>query len=396
MDKWEADHKTLHELLAKVDSLPKDSKDSDVLGKALDFLQMNKLDRFYRGTIKDMTARLAAGGGRPVTRELAEMWMERFGRAARNPDDLKRVVDEFDQWKKSRVFKDHDMGAGLHLAAAVILWRVDLHKEAAQKCQEGLAFHPHDPRLRSMLQQFNQVVTGVKGEMPVGSGTGFCVAQGNYAMTNHHVIEGAKKIKVRVNGESEMYPAKLIADNEAGDMALLKIELPAGRNLVPQPLASTGVSTGEDVCALGFPGVMSQNITLTFTKGVVSTVPGADDEDGYIATDCKVNPGNSGGPLCNFSGSIAGIVSAKSHISSREDSYGLVIPIARVRKFLTENLPADSRKLVTARPARRPSKRMNFTRRLRLRWSISRTSSENLSENPETILERAGPNPVLG
>ena len=80
---------------------------------------------------------------------------------------------------------------------------------------------------------------------------------------------------------------------------------------MPIPLAATGVKIGEDVCAMGFPGVMGQNITLTLTKGVVSTVPGPDDEEGFIGTDCKVNPGNSGGPLCNFSGSIAGMVTAQ-------------------------------------------------------------------------------------
>ena len=41
---------------------------------------------------------------------------------------------------------------------------------------------------------------------------------------------------MRLNGETDMYPAKLIADNESGDMAILKIELPAGKKLAPIPL----------------------------------------------------------------------------------------------------------------------------------------------------------------
>jgi S1-C subfamily serine protease len=163
-------------------------------------------------------------------------------------------------------------------------------------------------------------------------------------LTNHHVIDGAKKINVRLNGEKDKYPAQLIADNEAGDMALLKIELPAGRKLAPIPLARGGAKIGEDVCALGFPGVMSQNITLTLTKGIVSTLPGPDDAEGFIVTDCKINPGNSGGPLCGFSG-CTGMVSAKSCISSLEDSYGLAIPANRLRKFLVEKIPPVSRTL---------------------------------------------------
>jgi S1-C subfamily serine protease len=160
------------------------------------------------------------------------------------------------------------------------------------------------------------------------------------------VIEGAKKIKVRLNGEKEKFPARLIADNGTGDMALLKIDLPAGRKLTPIPLAETGLKIGEDVCAMGFPGILGQNITLTLTKGVVSTLPDRNVEEAYVATDCKVNPGNSGGPLlCGSSGGIAGMVTAKSHINSREDSYGLVIPVDRLRKFLLTGLPPDSRNL---------------------------------------------------
>jgi hypothetical protein len=305
--------------------------------------------------MKELTARLPKGEERAVTKKQFERWMRQFELAMRNPDEAKKVVDAFDQWKKTRTFKDHDMAAKLHLIACVVLARLgtDHRKEAAEKCKEGLAFEPHDPMVRSMLEQASQALTGERGELPVGSGTGFFIAQGNYVLTNHHVIHGAKKIKVHLNGEKEKYSAKLIADNEGGDMALLKLELPAGRILAPIPLAATGVKIGEDVCALGFPGVMSQNITLTLTKGIVSTLPGPDNSEGFIATDCKVNPGNSGGPLCNFSGGIAGMVTRKSHISSKEDSYGLVIPVDRLRKFLTENLPPDGRKLppVSARAA---------------------------------------------
>ena len=122
-------------------------------------------------------------------------------------------------------------------------------------CKEGLAFQPHDADLRSMLEQLSRPHEPASWpSCPVGSGTGFCIAQGNYVLTNHHVIEGAKEIKVHLNGEQEMYPAKLIADDETGDMALLKIELPAGKKLAPIPLAASGVKIGEDVCAMGFPG----------------------------------------------------------------------------------------------------------------------------------------------
>ena len=121
------------------------------------------------------------------------------------------------------------------------------------------------------------------------------------------------------------------------------------------PTASSGdvslpaQTAGEDVCALGFPEIGSQSTTPTVTKGIVSTVPDSQDDDAYIVTDCRVNPGNSGGPMCNFSACIAGMVTKKSRISTREDSYGMVIPASRLRKFLTENLPEKSRQLPSAK-----------------------------------------------
>ena len=346
MDKWAANGKQLFALLDKFDAMPEESPNADLAGEVLDFLEMSELDRFYAHTIKRATACLPKGEVRPVTKELAEMWMRRMALAARNPDEAKKVVDEFDQWKKTRTFKDREMGARLHLATALILARLgpDYRKEAAQKCKEGLAFQPHDRMVRSYLEQFSRFLAAGKPVlMPVSSGTGYCIAQGNYLLTNHHVIHGAKEIKVRPNGETDMYAAKLIADNEPGDMAILKIELPAGKQLAPIPLMANESKIGEDVCALGWPGMMSHNATLTLTKGAVTTLPDADDSEGFIVTDSIINQGSSGGPLCSFSGGVAGMVTRTPHIASSDCSYGCAIPVGRLRKFVTEKLPHDAR-----------------------------------------------------
>jgi len=346
LDKWATDRKQLFDLLAKLEAAPKESPNPELAGEVLDFLELSKLDRFYAGTIKKAAAFLPKGEGRPVTKDLAEMWMRRLALAAKNADEAKKVVDEFDKWKKMRTFKDPEMGAALHLTIALILARLDLRKEAAEKCKEGLALQPHNPMVKSYLEQFSRLLSVEPGKpvmMPVGSGTGYCIAQGNYLLTNHHVIRKAKEIKVRLNGETEMHAAKLIADNESGDMAILKVDLPAGRKLVPLPLMARELKIGEDVCAFGWPGMMSQNLTLTLTKGVVSTLPDADNDESFIVTDCTINPGNSGGPLCSLAGGVAGMVTRKSRITSHESSYGMAIPVGRLRKFLTEKLPRDAK-----------------------------------------------------
>ena len=179
--------------------------------------------------------------------------------------------------------------------------------------------------------------------IPVSSGTGFCIAEGNYVLTNYHVIRHAKEFQVQLNGEAEMYRAKLIATSESRDMALLKIELPAGRKLAPVPLMAQELKIGEDVCALGWSGEMSRSLHATLSKGVVSTLPADDDNGVFIVTDCTINAGNGGGPVCGYHGGVGGMVTRNSQITSPERNYGMAIPVGRLRKFLAETLPKDAK-----------------------------------------------------
>lgn len=349
-EQWRANAKQVQELLAKIDSAS-DSLKSEAVYKMMDLLEANSLSRFYGKSLKRWKTELPAGdeGKRPVTEALAESWVVRFERASRDSDAALQIANSFDEWKKTRRFSNREIGAGLHLAAALMLFQTDHLKEAEQKCKEAEAFHSRNPRLVAFLEWMQGQFAGGPGRRRVvGSGTGYCIADGGYLLTNHHVIEDAKKIMVRLDKqEKATIEAKLVADDEDGDMALLKIEVPADRTLDPLPLVATGITPGEEVCALGYPGIGTHSPSPIFTAGRVSSMPAGDDEAGKIITDCKVNPGNSGGPLCTTRGAIAGMVTAKSMISAQTDSYGLVIPGASLRKFLLAHLPAEKRKLVS-------------------------------------------------
>ena len=193
MDKWAADRKQLFALLAKFDAMPKESPESPTSpARCPRFPGAERAGPVLRPHAQEgRPPAFPTGEGRPVTKEVAEMWMRSLAMAARNSDEAKKVVDEFDRWKKTRTFKDREMGAALHLAAAGLLAQLDLRKEAAQKCKEGLALQPHNPMVRAYLEQFSRYSSVEPGKpfmMPVGSGTGYCIAEGNYLLTNHHVI----------------------------------------------------------------------------------------------------------------------------------------------------------------------------------------------------------------
>jgi hypothetical protein len=84
------------------------------------------------------------------------------------------------------------------------------------------------------------------------------------------------------------------------------------------------------------------------TRGNVS----GQTPDGYALLDCRVNPGNSGGPLCDAAGRVVGVVSAKSRSSETVESYGLAIPSATVNEFLAKTLP-DGAPRAAARSTRK-------------------------------------------
>jgi thioredoxin-related protein len=343
MDKWQSDQKILFAMLDKIKA-GGDKPDTTLLKQAISFLELNKLDGIYAHTIQGWTDKLPKGEAEEVTEQEYKSWVLRFARAHENPDNAKREVEEFDHWKAKHTFKKHaDIGATLNAFAGALLAQIGDKDAAKKKCDEAKAFPTKNAHVKKMIADVMRAVTGKPGEevaLPRGSGSGYCIAQGNYVMTNHHVIADAKKIMIHLNGDEERYLAHLIADNPEGDMAVLKIDLPADKALVPVPFVAKDMEIGEEVCAFGWPGLLSENATSTLTNGLISNI---DSTDGSLVTNCKVDHGNSGGPLCSVSGcAIAGMVSrGTAVVGELHESYGLAIPASQLKAFLKEKLPRD-------------------------------------------------------
>lgn len=136
-----------------------------------------------------------------------------------------------------------------------------------------------------------------------GAGSGFIYDADGYIITNHHVIEDADQIVVRLADRRE-YEAKLVGSDPASDIALLKIEaegLPA-----LEFGSSEDLRPGEWVAAIGSPFNFEQSVTA----GIVSAKGRSNASQQYvpfIQTDVAINRGNSGGPLLNMQGQVVGI-----------------------------------------------------------------------------------------
>ncbi|PPD35905.1 MAG: serine peptidase [Methylomonas sp.] len=181
------------------------------------------------------------------------------------------------------------------------------------------------PELEEFFKHFFQG-PGSRGYVPRETnslGSGFVISKDGYILTNHHVVNNASEIVVKLKDRRELV-AKLVGSDESTDVALLKVEakeLPVVQIGVPEQL-----QVGEWVLAIGTPFGFEQSVTA----GIVSA-KGRSLPDGnyvpFIQTDVAINPGNSGGPLFNMQGKVVGI---NSQIYSRSGGYmglSFAIPI---------------------------------------------------------------------
>ena len=160
-----------------------------------------------------------------------------------------------------------------------------------------------------------------------GSGTGFIVDKKGYIITNHHVVDKADRIKVRLNGADLEYRGRVIGYDSETDLAVLKID--TKEPLVPVEIGnSDSVQVGDWVIAIGSPF----GLQATVTAGIVSAertsrdLPGANEFQNFLQTDAAINPGNSGGPLLNIRGEVIGV---NTMIATRSGSYegiGFALP----------------------------------------------------------------------
>jgi S1-C subfamily serine protease len=141
----------------------------------------------------------------------------------------------------------------------------------------------------------------------VSSGTGFVVAPGR-ALTNAHVVERCRGVRVRTANGTEMTARVLRADRQR-DLALIELPTEAG-----PPLAfrrEMNIRRGEGVVTYGFPlaGMLSSGPTLT--TGEVSALAGLADDQRQFQISAPVQPGNSGGPLLDLAGNVVGVIVSK-------------------------------------------------------------------------------------
>ena len=175
-----------------------------------------------------------------------------------------------------------------------------------------------------------------------GAGSGVIISHNTdksvyYIVTNHHVIDQAESILVRLSDGREL-DAELIATDVLTDVALLAVQISDGSELstaVFMNQAST-LANGQDIFVIGNPlGALGGSVT----KGIISKTERYVNVDGIamrlLQIDASINPGNSGGALFDMSGNLIGIVNAK-YVDEDVEGIGFAIPINTVREVVQQ------------------------------------------------------------
>jgi serine protease Do len=160
-------------------------------------------------------------------------------------------------------------------------------------------------------------------------GSGFIISADGYVVTNNHVImpDGRaqlEEITVTLTDGSE-FPAELVGNDAASDLAVLKIKRPQ-----PFPFVHFGDSkqakVGDWVIAIGQPFGLGGTVTSGIVSAVYRNTGAGGAYDRYIQTDASINRGNSGGPLFDMQGNVIGINNAIFSPSGGSVGIGFAIP----------------------------------------------------------------------
>ncbi|MCR1934864.1 S1C family serine protease [Clostridium tepidum] len=170
---------------------------------------------------------------------------------------------------------------------------------------------------------------GYFGEEDQGSGSGIIFDPNGYIVTNNHVISGAQKITVKLS-TGKVLDASLVGKDSRSDLAVIKVN---AKNL---PVAKFGdsskVKVGDVAIAIGNP--LGEEFAGTVTAGIVSAINRKIQYGGalykLIQTDAAINPGSSGGALCNDAGEIIGINSLKE----KAEGIGFAISINEAKDII--------------------------------------------------------------
>ncbi|MBF0191072.1 MAG: DegQ family serine endoprotease [Magnetococcales bacterium] len=164
-------------------------------------------------------------------------------------------------------------------------------------------------------------------------GSGVIIDESGYILTNHHVVDEADEIQVRLSDERE-FTATVVGRDAKSDLALIRIKTD-GKLPVADLGDSEKAEVGSWVVAIGNPFGLEASVTVGIISARGRSI-GNGPYDNFLQTDAAINPGNSGGPLFNLQGEVIGINTAIFSRSGGNMGIGFAIPINMAKSIVAQ------------------------------------------------------------
>ena len=228
-------------------------------------------------------------------------------------------------------WKEGDVKATLTSTATPTLFKADWLGKWKQNMDMTISFVngalitiDKDKEQETYIKMFPDAQTIVQNS--ASSGTGFFLSKDGYIITNYHVVENARTIKVSgINDDTKTsYTARVEISDKQNDLAILKITDLSFKPLtnIPYTFKYTTSSVGEDCFVLGYPLISTMGLDIKLTNGIISSKTGFEGNIAEYQMSAPVQPGNSGGPLFDKNGNIIGVVCAK-HREAENAGYAI-------------------------------------------------------------------------
>lgn len=185
-----------------------------------------------------------------------------------------------------------------------------------------------------LKRRFEEMMPGGPNMAPrQGVGSGFIISPEGEIVTNHHVVDGAETVTVKL-ADGRSFEAKVVGSDPMTDIALLKVETDEAL-----PAVSFGKSAdmraGDEVIAVGNPFGLGGTVTSGIVSATSRDIHSGPFDD-FIQTDAAINKGNSGGPLFNNAGEVIGVNTAIFSPDGGSVGIGFAVPSDLVQTIVAD------------------------------------------------------------
>lgn len=225
---------------------------------------------------------------------------------------------------------------GVRTGTAIEMEALSPGSRAASEAEVACRLASRAPSTNEMHASRDAALS-VRNSSPLGqlnlkwTGTGFAVSR-HTIITNNHVARGCTNLQVMQGGSS--YPARVLATDADSDLAALSVP---GVALQPLEISPAAQELGEAITVLGYPLANVLGAGLRVTTGIVSALTGVGGESGTMQISAAVQSGNSGGPVIDQYGAVAGVVVKKLDLRLGAENISFAVQLQALRSFLSAN-----------------------------------------------------------